>query len=425
MSGVCVKNRIALCEDLGYAVVEEKATGGRGGGGRMDVVRDDSLMVEDEQDEIDWAMTEKSRQRMLKEMQKAEQGEEEQEEEERRRKRKRKLEAGQEEEGGGGEEEMVTAELGDEEMNKLLEELQEGGRLSVDAIISRSRGVVPEVKAKEVEGEDEPEDEETRRVSQLYVHLGDFLKRYRSGRVPKALKMLPRLRNWEQLLYKTTPTEWSPQAMCAATRIFASSFNPRMAQRFYNLVLLPNVREDIAENRKLNYHLYQAMTKAVFKPAAWFKGILLPLVMEGCSLREVVIVGSVLSRMSIPVLHSAAALMRLSDITSADSALAYIVNLLLAKKYSLPLKVIGRLVEYFGQLAKNEDTMFGVIWHKCLLTLVQKYKCDLTVDQRETVLLFVRLHSHHLISPEIRRELSAGPAAKRRRVGDVVMAEGN
>jgi len=45
--------------------------------------------------------------------------------------------------------------------------------------------------------------------------------------------------------------------MFAATKIFASNLNPRMAQRFYNLVLLDAVRADILENKKLNYHYYQ------------------------------------------------------------------------------------------------------------------------------------------------------------------------
>lgn len=45
-----------------------------------------------------------------------------------------------------------------------------------------------------------------------------------------------------------------------------------MAQRFYNLVLLPRVRDDIAEYKRLNFHLYMALQKALFKPAAWFKG---------------------------------------------------------------------------------------------------------------------------------------------------------
>lgn len=50
-----------------------------------------------------------------------------------------------------------------------------------------------------------------------------------------------------------------------------------MAQRFYMLVLLPMVRGDIHDHKKLNFHLYMALKKALYKPAAWYKGILLPL----------------------------------------------------------------------------------------------------------------------------------------------------
>jgi essential nuclear protein 1 len=44
------------------------------------------------------------------------------------------------------------------------------------------------------------------------------------------------------------------------------------------LVLLPAVREDIGRNKRLNFHYFMALKKSVFKPAAFFKGILLPLV---------------------------------------------------------------------------------------------------------------------------------------------------
>ena len=62
-----------------------------------------------------------------------------------------------------------------------------------------------------------------------------------------------------------------------ATRLFASNLNEKMAQRFYNIILLPKVMDDIAENKRLNYHLYRALKKAVYKPAAFYKGIILPL----------------------------------------------------------------------------------------------------------------------------------------------------
>lgn len=67
--------------------------------------------------------------------------------------------------------------------------------------------------------------------------------------------------------------------MYQAVRIFVSNLKEAMAQRFFNLVLLPRVRDDISYYKRLNYHLYQALYKAMFKPAAFFKGILLPLCM--------------------------------------------------------------------------------------------------------------------------------------------------
>lgn len=139
----------------------------------------------------------------------------------------------------------------------------------------------------------------------ISVLLLQVLSKYRSGKLPKAFKIIPALSNWEQVLYLTEPETWTAAAMYQATRwvptwfgydssscllhifsrwynevflsclcyrIFSSNLKERMAQRFYNLVLLPRVRDDIAEYKKLNFHLYSALKKALFKPGAWFKG---------------------------------------------------------------------------------------------------------------------------------------------------------
>ena len=76
------------------------------------------------------------------------------------------------------------------------------------------------------------------KVAQVYTDIGKILSRYTAGKLPKAFKVIPSLANWEEVLYLTRPDQWTPQAMYAATRIFASNLNPKMAQRFYNLVLL-------------------------------------------------------------------------------------------------------------------------------------------------------------------------------------------
>lgn len=53
--------------------------------------------------------------------------------------------------------------------------------------------------------------------------------------------------------------------------MFVSNLSARLAQRFLALVLLPHVREDIAQNKRLHFALFQAMKKATFKPDAFFK----------------------------------------------------------------------------------------------------------------------------------------------------------
>ena len=120
-----------------------------------------------------------------------------------------------------------------------------------------------------------------------------------------------------------------------------------MAQRFYSLVLLPRIRDDIAEYKRLNFHLYMALRKALFKPAAFFKGVLLPLCeSRTCTLREAIVIGSVLAKNSIPMLHSAAALLKIAEM-EYSGANSIFLRILLDKKYALPYRVIDAVVNHF------------------------------------------------------------------------------
>ena len=201
--------------------------------------------------------------------------------------------------------------------------------------------ILEKIDEKETEGDHEMEGLPPK-VVEVYTDIGKILSRYTSGKLPKAFKVIPSLSNWEDVLYLTRPDQWTPQAMFAATRIFASNLNPKMAQRFYNLVLLDGVRADIQHNKKLNYHYYMALKKSVYKPAAFFKGILLPLCKDDCTLREAAIVASVLQRVSIPVLHAAVAIHKLAQMTDYNGAASIFIKTMLNKKYSLPAPVISR-----------------------------------------------------------------------------------
>ncbi|KAL3282544.1 hypothetical protein HHI36_005724 [Cryptolaemus montrouzieri] len=242
------------------------------------------------------------------------------------------------------------------------------------------------------------------RVKEMYEGVRDVLRKYRSGKLPKAFKIIPSLRNWEQILYITDPPSWSAAAMYQGTRIFASNLKEKMAQRFFNLVLLPRIRDDLAEYKRLNFHLYQALRKALFKPGGFMKGFLLPLLESGnCSLREAIIVGSVIARNSIPILHSSAAILKIAemDYTGANSIF---LRIFFDKKYALPYRVVDAVVFHFLRFERDSREM-PVLWHQAFLTFVQRYKADISSEQRDALLELLKKQTHFSITPEIRREL--------------------
>ncbi|EQL29814.1 hypothetical protein BDFG_07595 [Blastomyces dermatitidis ATCC 26199] len=281
---------------------------------------------------------------------------------------------------------------------------------------------------------------------EVYQRVGFLLSRYKSGPLPKPFKILPTLPQWQTLLEITQPEKWTPNTIYGATRIFISA-KPHIAQEFINTVLLDRVRDDIHETKKLHVHIYNALKKALYKPACFFKGFLFPLVQSGtCTLREAHIVSSVITRVSIPVLHSAAALLRLCDMAAEKTASALssegtgalnmFIRVFLEKKYALPYKVIDALVFHFlrfrateqvppppqheqglegdtdmtdaARAAAAKNYKLPVLWHQSLLVFAQRYRNDITEDQREALLDLLLVRGHKDIGPEVRRELLAG-----------------
>ncbi|CAB3403592.1 unnamed protein product [Caenorhabditis bovis] len=243
-------------------------------------------------------------------------------------------------------------------------------------------------------------------VVEMYEQIGVILSKYRSGKIPKAFKIIPKMINWEQILFITKPENWTAAAMYQATRLFASNMNPKMCQRFYNLVLLPRLRDDIDEYKKLNYHLYQALCKAMYKPAAFFKGLIIPLCESGtCTLREAVIFSSVLTKVPIPMFHAAAAMLKIAELEYTGSNSVFL-RALIDKKFALPYRAIDAVVQHFVRL-KNDERDMPVLWHQCLLALCQRYKNDLNKEQKSAIYDLIRYHGHYLITPEIRRELES------------------
>lgn len=183
------------------------------------------------------------------------------------------------------------------------------------------------------------------KIVQTYQKIGIVMKTFRSGKLPKAFKVIPMVQNWEELLFLTKPETWSPNATFEATKIFASTMTAKIVQRFYSLILAPAVRNNIAQFKKLNVHLYNAVKKSIFKTGAFFKGFLLPLA-EDASAREAVIIGSILAKCSINTLDAAAATMKLAQMPYRIGS-GFFLKTMLAKKYALPTVVVTTLVDFF------------------------------------------------------------------------------
>ena len=73
-----------------------------------------------------------------------------------------------------------------------------------------------------------------------------------------------------------------------------------------------------------------------------------------CTLREAVIMASILAKNSIPMLHSAAAILKIAEM-DYNGANSIFLRALLDKKYALPFRVVDAVVFHFIRSEKSTD----------------------------------------------------------------------
>lgn len=54
---------------------------------------------------------------------------------------------------------------------------------------------------------------------------------------------------------------------------------------------------------------------------------------------------------------------------------------------------------------QSESRMLPVLWHQALLTFVQRYKADISTEQRDALLELLRKQSHPTITNEVTMKL--------------------
>ena len=247
------------------------------------------------------------------------------------------------------------------------------------------------------------------KIVDAYKLVGEVLRTYTSGKLPKAFNILSSTEDWEDLVNITEPYNWTPQAMYNAVIQFSSA-DSTIGTIFFEKYLVPAIKADIKKNKKLNIHYYNCLKRALFKPSAFFKGIILPM-SKSLSGKEASIIGSILRKCSIPNNHASAAIVKLSQLCQNDKkgvsvGALFFIRLLLVKKYALPKEVKDHLVKFFMNYYDFDRNKLPVLWHQTLLCFVQHYKLDLTEDEKINLKDLNNKIGHHIIQSEINKELS-------------------
>ena len=94
------------------------------------------------------------------------------------------------------------------------------------------------------------------------IRIGEVLKKFRSGKLPRSFQVIPLMENWESLLKITNPNDWTPHAFFEAVKIFTSQSESNRTVKFFSNYLLPRILNDIQRDKTLNYHLFRFFDKS-------------------------------------------------------------------------------------------------------------------------------------------------------------------
>ncbi|VDK36103.1 unnamed protein product [Taenia asiatica] len=240
--------------------------------------------------------------------------------------------------------------------------------------------------------------------------LKDVLSHYRSGPLPKTIKMLPHLPGYESLLEMLSPLEWTSHAYPRIVKVFASKGGDQ-AFHFYENYLLPKVRSDIAKNGRLCVQLFEALIASLFRIREF-------LAASEMTKTEGVILAHLIKKASIRAHFSAVAL---SLTCEEDFSIprSMVIEAIINKRYFLPEDAVTRLVAYFTSFDNANCSMYftpegrmPLTWFKSLLAFLEFYREGVRPEEREQLVRLCRRHEHPSITPEIRALIGLIPTTR-------------
>lgn len=109
------------------------------------------------------------------------------------------------------------------------------------------------------------------------------------------------------------------------------------------------------------------------------------------------VIESLISKMSIPVISSSVALIKLTQM-QPNTAITHYLKAFIGKSYNFPRKVINILNDYFLKFSEIQEEL-PVVWHQLLLSYCQQYGGSLDEMIKSSFSDLISLHNHKIISP--------------------------
>lgn len=131
----------------------------------------------------------------------------------------------------------------------------------------------------------------------------------------------------------------------------------------------------------------------------------MPFNLGTCTVREAVIFSSILKKKSLPIHHSAAALLCLAEMEYSGTT-SFFIKTLIDKNYTLPFKALDGMVEHFMRFEFEKKTI-PIIWFQSFLAFVQHYKKRLKFEDLEDLRRLAKEQHHYIVSLEIYKEIDS------------------
>jgi len=209
-----------------------------------------------------------------------------------------------------------------------------------------------------------------------------FLKVYRSGKLPKIVRILPSVRNFEEIIWLTRPDIWSDQAVLSITRSFLPRLDKAQMSRYYSLILAPRFQESIFNQQISSNHIQKAIKLSTKFPFTFFSSLILPICdSKECSLKEAAVLGSILYKYHFSSLVIMTLIIRLLD-NPITQTKCLMLRIIISKNYLIPHRILDLFVDFF---TSNNKKIFSPHYRTLLIIFLRNYTSFLSNEDKQRI----------------------------------------